>query len=407
MLSLLTDMTWLNERRLRAYPRIFVAVFALCGLVWVALSDGVVDVKGKPLGYDFITFYSAAEVARDDGAADAYDLAAMRAAQLAIAPGTEQPYAWHYPPTFLLLVLPLAFLPYFAALAGGLAATLVAYLAVLTRIAPHPAMLMLALAFPATFINLFHGQNGFLNAALLGAALLALERRPVIAGILLGLLSYKPHFGILVPLALIAGGYWRTILAAGATTLAFAGLSLAVFGVEAWIAFFDNMPFLRQVLENGNLPWFKMPTTFAALRLLGAPVGLAYGAQALAALAAAGAVVWAWRRTAQGSAPLPARAAVLVIATLLATPYAFDYDLTLIGLAVAWLAWDGVQRGFLPQDKPALLAGWLAPAVATPVAAAVGLQLGPAVLAWLLIRGLRRIGTEQRFPENPQLVAGL
>jgi hypothetical protein len=406
MLSVLTDMTWLNERRLRAYPRIFVAVFALCGLLWVALSDGVVDVKGKPLGYDFITFYSAAEVAQDGAAVATYDLAAMRAAQLAIAPGTEQPYAWHYPPTFLLLVLPLAFLPYFAALAGSLAATLVAYLAVLKQIAPHPVTLMLALAFPATFINLFHGQNGFLNAALLGAALLALERRPVIAGILLGLLSYKPHFGILVPLALIAGGYWRTILAAGATTLAFAAASLAVFGAGAWIAFFDNMPFLRQVLENGNLPWFKMPTTFAALRLLGAPVGLAYGAQALAALAAAGAVVWAWRRTGHGSAPLAARAAVLVIATLLATPYAFDYDLTLIGLAVAWLAWDGVQRGFLPQDKPALLAGWLAPAVASPVADAIGLQLGPAILAWLLICGLRRIGAGQRFPENPQLVAG-
>jgi hypothetical protein len=327
----------------------------------------------------------------------------MRAAQLAIAPGTEQPYAWHYPPTFLLLVLPLAFLPYFAALAGSLAATLIAYLAVLKRIAPYPATLMVALAFPATFINLFHGQNGFLNAALLGAALLALERRPVIAGILLGLLSYKPHFGILVPLALIAGGYWRTILAAGATTLAFAALSLAVFGAGAWIAFIDNMPFLRLVLENGNLPWFKMPTTFAALRLLGAPVGLAYGAQALAALAAAGAVVWAWRRTALGPAPLAARAAVLAIATLVATPYAFDYDLTLIGLAVAWLAWDGVRRGFLPQDKPALLAGWLAPAVASPLAAAVGLQLGPVILAWLLICGLRRIGAGQHLRENSQL----
>jgi hypothetical protein len=97
---------------------------------------------------------------------------------------------------------------------------------------------------------------------------------------------------------------------------------------------------------------------------------------------------------------------VLAIATLLATPYAFDYDLTLIGLAVAWLAWDGIQRGFLPQDKPALLAGWLAPAVASPVAAAVGLQLGPVILAWLLICGLRRIGAGRRFRENPQLVAG-
>lgn len=407
MLPVLTDMAWLNERRLRDYPRIFVAIFGLCGLVWVALSDGVVDIKGKPLGYDFITFYSAAEVAREGDAADAYDLALLRAEQLQIAPGTEQPYAWHYPPTFLLLVLPLAFLPYFVALAGSLAATLVAHLAVLKRIAPHPATPMLALAFPASFINLFHGQNGFLNAALLGAALLALERRPLLAGLFFGLLSYKPHFGLLVPLALIAGGHWRAILAAGATTLAFAAVSLAVFGAGAWIAFVDNMPFLRLVLENGNLPWFKMPTTFAALRLLGAPVVLAYGAQALAALAAAGAVVWAWRRGAHRPAPFPAKAAVLVTATLIATPYAFDYDLTLIGLAVAWLAWDGVQRGFLPREKPVLLAAWLAPAVATPVASAIGLQLGPVILVWLLICGLRRTWEAESFPEKPGQALGI
>lgn len=396
MLSVLTDMAWLTERRLRDYPRIFVAVFAIAGAVWLALSDGVVDVKGKPLGYDFITFYSAAEVARQDGAAAVFDLGAMRAAQLAIAPGTAQPYAWHYPPTFLLLVLPLALLPYFAALLAMLGATLAAYGAVLRRIAPHPHTLMLALAFPATFVNLFHGQNGFLNAALFGAALLALERRPVLAGILLGLLSYKPHLGLLVPLALVAGGHWRALAAAAATTLAFAGLTLAVFGPAPWIAFVENMPFLRRVLEDGSLPWAKMPTMFAALRLLGAPVAVAYAGQIAAALVAAAAVLWSWRR----AAPMALKAAVLVLAALLASPYSFDYDLTLLGLAVAWLAWAGLRSGFRAAEKPALLIAWLAPALATPIAAFAGLQIGPAVLLWLLLCALRRMRRGiQRHPE--------
>jgi hypothetical protein len=253
---------------------------------------------------------------------------------------------------------------------------------------------MLALAFPATFVNLFHGQNGFLNAALLGAGILALERRPVLAGILLGLLSYKPHFGLLVPLALMAGGHWRTIAAAAATALVFAALSLAVFGPEAWQAFVDNAPFLRRIVEDGNLPWFKMPTLFAAVRLAGGPVPLAYAAQGLAALAAASAVWWAWRQT----APLPVKAAILVVAALGATPYAFDYDLTLLGLAVAWLAWDGIQRGFRPGEKLALVAAWLLPAVATPVAEHSSLQLAPAVLAWLVVCALRR--TRPAFPQT-------
>lgn len=386
MLTALTDMDWLNARRLRDYPRIFVAIFALCGLAWIALSDGVVDVKGKPLGYDFITFYSASELARESGAPAIYDLEAMRAAQLAIAPGTAQPYAWHYPPTFLLLALPLSLLPYFAALMAALAATLVGYLAVLRRIAPHPVTLMLALAFPATFLNLFHGQNGFLNAALFGAALLALDRRPVIAGILFGLLSYKPHLGLLVPLALLAGGYWRTIAAAAVTTLAFAGLSLLAFGAAAWVAFIDNTPLLRLVLENGHLPWFKMPTAFAAIRLLGGPVALAYGGQLAAALAAAAAVLWTWRRP----APLPLKSAVLAVAALLASPYSFDYDLTLLGLAVAWLAWSAAPA-FAPADRKILALAWLMPAIATPIAAATSLQIGPLVLFGVLFYALGRV----------------
>lgn len=381
----MTDMAWLNERRLRDYPRIFVAVFALAAALWIGMSDGVVDLKGKPLGYDFITFYSAAQVARDEPTA-VYDLAAMRAAQLAIAPGTLQPYAWLYPPTFLLLVLPLQWLPYLAALVATMAATFVAYQAVLRRIAPHPSTLMLALAFPATFVNFFHGQNGFLNAALLGAGLMALERRPVLAGVLLGLLSYKPHLGLLVPVALIAGRHWRTLVAAGATTLAFAALSLAAFGPEAWLAFLDNTPFLRRIVENGNLPWFKMPTVFAAVRLLDGSVPLAYAVQGAATLIAASAVWWIW----QGTASLPAKSAVLTAAALAASPYAFDYDLTVLGLAIAWLAWDGVQRGFRPGEKMVLLAAWLLPAVATPAAEHTGLQIGPAAVAAVLFCAFRR-----------------
>src|SRR5690606_6210566 len=148
----------------------------------------------------------------------------------------------------------------------------------------------------------------------------------------------------------------------------------------------DNTPFLRRIVEDGHLPWAKMPTLFAATRLLGGPVVLAYVIQASAALAAAAAVLWVWRR----QAPLAVRAAALVAAALLASPYSFDYDLTLLGLAVAWLAWDGWERGFRPREKLALLAGWLAPAVAPPLAAATGVQVAPLAIGWILICALSR-----------------
>ena len=55
------------------------------------------------------------------------------------------------------------------------------------------------------FVNVGHGQNGFLTAALLGGALHWLDRRPWLAGVLIGCLAYKPQFGVLIPVALLAG----------------------------------------------------------------------------------------------------------------------------------------------------------------------------------------------------------
>ena len=101
----------------------------------------------------------------------------------------------------------------------GLAIWLVAsFAAYLATVRAHPAATRkrcwIAAAFPAVFINIGHGQNGFLTAALLGGALHWLDRKPWLAGILIGLLAYKPQFGVLIPIALLAGQRWTTIGAA-------------------------------------------------------------------------------------------------------------------------------------------------------------------------------------------------
>ena len=115
---------------------------------------------------------------------------------------------WYYPPTFLLIVLPLALVPYLWALAGWTLATLAAYLSVLRKIAPSEETVWLTLAFPGAWINLINGQNGFLTAALLGGGLVYPEQQPVLAGFLFGLLVIKPHLGIFVPLALVVSRRW-------------------------------------------------------------------------------------------------------------------------------------------------------------------------------------------------------
>src|SRR5690606_15709865 len=161
------------------------------------------------------------------------------------------------------------------------------FLGTIRAMTARPAVLWLALAFPGTFINLFHGQNGFLTAALLGGGLLLLDRRPVLAGVLFGLMSYKPQFGLLLPLVLLATQRWTVFAAAAATTLALAGASLLALGAAPWLAFLENAPFVRLVLEQGHLPWFKMPTAFAMARMLGVPVVASYALQVVVALAVA------------------------------------------------------------------------------------------------------------------------
>ena len=123
------------------------------------------------------------------------------------------------------------------------------------------------------FINLGHGHNGFLTAALIGAALVSLDRRPLLAGVLIGLIAYKPQLGILFPLVLAATGRWRSFAAAAATIAALALITTLAFGVSVWDAFLASTHFTRIiVLEAGETGWHKIQSVFSLVRIWGGPL---------------------------------------------------------------------------------------------------------------------------------------
>jgi hypothetical protein len=286
------------------------------------------------------------------------------------------------------LVWPLALLPFIWSYLIWFLVWLVPFLLVIRKMAPAPETLMLALAFPGTLLNLAQGQNGLMVAALFGAAMLSLGPRPVLAGILIGVLSCKPQFGLLIPIALIFGRHWTAFAAAAATTLAFAALSLLAFGVQDWLAFFANLEFATAVLEDGRLPWAKMPSIFATLRLLGTPVDWAYGAQVLMALAAAVTVALVWRRP----VPLPLAAAVLTSGSLLVSPHLNDHDLALLAVPIALLAWHAHQAGWLRGEREILVVAWLAPVITALIAEPTDLQVGfPCLLAIFALAAKRAL----------------
>src|SRR6185295_6429103 len=280
---------------------------------------------------------------------------------------------WCYPPFLLFVAAVLALMPYAMALLVWQLSTLLLYLGMLAlviRTAAGPSApdllrdrlwLLLATAFPAVFVNLGHGHNGFLTAALLGTALVVLDARPVLAGVLFGLLSYKPQFGVMIPLVLLATARWRTFASAAGTVAVLALISTLAFGVDIWRAFADSMPFTREVvLEQGGTGWYKIQSVFSWVRMWGGGVPLAYAVQGGVTLALAASLIWLWRSDADRAL----KGAALVIASILATPYSLDYDMMALAPAIAFVAINGFQRGFATWEKSALVLLWLAPLVA-------------------------------------------
>ena len=377
---------WITAERVRNYPRLALLLYIAIAAAWIGTSRDLIDREGKPLGADFITFYAAARLALSGDAAAAYDPERAFAAEQAAVPANTGHFPWQYPPTFLLLILPLGLLPYLAALTAFIAVTLAIYLWLIYRILPDRRVLMPALAFSAVPVNALGGQNGFLSAALLGGGLLLLERRPYLAGVLLGLLSYKPQLGLLVPFLLLIGGYWRSLLTAAASTLLFAALAAAAFGIESWQRFWAHLPLARSYLDAGALPWDKMVSVFAAARLLGADLATAYALHGLVAAVVAALTLLAWRR-----GNFERRVALAVAATCLITPFFYDYDLVVLAVPIALLAADGLKTGWLPGLRGTLMVAWAAPLLGAPLARYAHLPVMPLVLLALFAACYRRL----------------
>lgn len=380
--------SWLTPARIRGYALLVLAI-SLAGLIGlVATSQHLIDRNGKPIGTDFSNVYAAGVLTLSGKAPDAYDPKLQHAAEIAVFEGRDVPFfGWHYPPFFLMIAALLALMPYALALLCWLAVSLPAFLIAVHAIVPRRETWLVTAAFPAVFVNVGHGQNAFFTAALLGGFLTLLNRRPVIAGILLGLLSYKPQFGLLIPLVLLVTGRWTTMLSATATVAVLIGASTLLFGVSVWHAFIESATFTRTiVLEAGGTGWEKIQSLFSAVRMWGGSIDAAYAAQGALALTLAASVVWLWR----SQAAFELKAAALAIACLLATPYVLDYDMVVLGIAIAFLVRHGLARGFHPYEISLLALAWAAPFLTRSIAGLSGVPLGLIVMLALYAMTLRR-----------------
>ncbi|MBB3764083.1 glycosyltransferase family 87 protein [Sphingomicrobium lutaoense] len=396
MIEALRSGSWLTAERTARIAWLLLAAQALVLLAIFLTARGTIDWMGRPLGTDFSQLYAAGRMVLDGQAAEVWDWTAHGLVQQAVH-GSDRVdlYGWHYPPPFLLVALMIGALPYLPALFLWQGMTLGGLGLLLRRTTQRRGAWLYLVAAPATFICIAHGHNGFLTALLMGGGLLLLDRRPFVAGLLFGALVYKPQFALILPPLLLALGAWRAIAGAALSSLLLIAVTLLVWGWPVWQAFVDSLPVTRAIiLEEGRTGWFKIMSAFAGVRMLGGPVWLAYGVQALVTLIAIVAVVWLARR-----ARPDLTAAGTAIASLLATPYLLDYDLVLLLVATFFLWRDVERQGALPYDRSFIALLWAAPLFARPLAIAASLPLGQITLLAALAMTLRR--AEMRRNDNP------
>jgi hypothetical protein len=376
---------WLTRERALAYARVLLAVPSLFFAVSINWRGAAL-----PVAHDFAAFWTAAALAVHGHAVLAYGDPARRAMAALFGPGYYPPF--FYSPVALLFWLPFAWLPAAAAAAWWIAATAGAYtltLRAMLRGTAFADQLVVTLAYPAVLICALYGQNGLFSAALFGGIALTLERAPVVAGVLIGCLAYKPQMGVLIPFALACAGRWRAFAAAACTVAALVGASTAAFGTAIWAAFLSSIP-VAKAWNAGGAPGFdRFASPYAAARLLGGSQAAGWMLQAAFALPACACLVWVARHRPGGAA----ETAVLVVATCFCVPFLGEYDLSVLAVPGVWLVASAARHGWLPYERAGVALLYLSP---LPIKAAAmrGVPLAPAAMALLAVLVLRRMQKE-------------
>lgn len=361
-------------------------------------------VNDKPkTSQDFIAFYAASAITLDGDPASVYNPSELLEKEREIVPDSKN-IPWFYPPTYLSLISPLALTDYLTSRLLFFAAGLALFLYAAHQWMRWPGGLFAVAAFGPVFANFSFGQNGLFTASFILLALLHMERKPWLAGLFIGLLAIKPHLGVLIPIALLAGRQYRVFLWATIFTAAFVMIANLQFGSETWLAFIDRLDAARDHLLAAQLSLPVMISTMANLLLLGASPRVAFFCQAMLALPFIVVMIRIWRHS---NSPY-LRGASLGLATLMCSPYLFDYDLTWMALPIGLLALHARQTGWLRGESAVLCVAWALPLMDFLAVLAGSSQWFPynvwlpmnLILLWLLHRRFTRSAWQNALPDK-------
>jgi hypothetical protein len=386
------------ERRIRFYG-LGVAVAYALSLAWrLVHGQWIILPDGRLRCIDFGWMWLSGRFAASGNSLQIFDYSTFSAAQTALFGHHNCPFItpYVYPPIYLFMTYFLGFMPYFTAFGAWVVATLFLYGTAVYTIIPRRAAVIAALSPFFVAVNADFGHNGFVTAALVGFSLAFLERRPWLSGILLGLLSYKPHIGVLFPFALLASRNWRALASAAIATVILGVGAAFAFGSEGWVSFLHTLLDRRSTLSPDAAVPLALHSVFGLLRWVETSGRVSWGGHLIVAAIVAPTVWVVWAKT----IPFSLKAAILCIGSAMVPPYILFYDLCILTIAVAFLVRDGMSRGFLPGERTVILICFAALFL-------VQVPIGPVVCATLIFLAGRRIAAYRRLdqasPRNSEL----
>ena len=387
-----------TERRIRFYGCGVAVAYAL-SLAWrLVHGQWVILPDGRLRCIDFGWMWLSGRLAVSGNSTQIFDYSTFSAAQIALFGHDNCPFItpYVYPPIYLFMTYFLGFMPYLIAFAVWVLATLFLYGTAVYTIIPRGAAVIAAMSPFFVAVNADFGHNGFITAGLVGFSLAFLERRPWLSGIFLGLLSYKPHVGLLFPLALLASRNWRALASATAATVIIGFGAAFAFGPESWASFLHTLLDRQSTLSPDSAVPLALHSVFGLLRWVETSGRVSWGGHLIVAAIVAPTVWVVWAKP----IPFSLKAAVLCIGSAMVPPYILFYDLCILTIAVAFLVRDGMSRGFLPGERTVILICFAALFL-------VQVPIGPVVCATLIFLAGRRIVAYRRLdqasPRNSEL----
>ena len=394
-----------------APEELYAKLTVAAGVFFVTLEIAYLAVGGLPpigkpwvdsthfvLGRDFLNTWMGGRSVFGGGPAAWFDAGTYNAALRGMLGAAYPEHFWSYPPHVLLFIWPFGLMPYLPAYIAWCAIGIALYLFACSGAVSRERLLFLAVT-PGVAVCIFFGQNGFYTAALLIGGWLCLDRRPMLAGVLFGILTVKPQLGLLLPVILLLERRWATIASAAATVAALFAATTMLFGWDVWIEFWQKVVPQQQWLtaHGGGLLFVMVSSVYYGARLVNLPEGVAWAMQWTATALALAALVWTYWKRRDRELSL----ALFVTAIFLVTPYILNYDMVVFGFVVALLR---ERADNTMADHWLLIAVWTLP-VTMMLAAAGWIPLAPIVLIAFASRLVWRLTQKDRREVQPVPVA--